>query len=125
MTVILIDLALLLVALGAGPIRGSAGVQVAFVEMPHGGVACHSMFRAVPGNVQQLCDGLPDRTILVNATAYERRPDYLLNTLAHEVAHFSLPPVKGTTQYERFREREAHKAGCAYQWVTACKEWTK
>ena len=121
---ILIDLAVLLAALMAPPIR-VADVKVAFVEMPHGGVACHSMFREVEGNVQHLCDGLPDRTILINATAYEHNPKALLNVIAHEVAHFSLPPVKGATAFERFREHEAHKAGCAYQWIPACRTWLK
>lgn len=119
---ILIDLAVLLAALMAPPIR-AADVKVAFVEMQHGGVACHSMFREVEGNVQHLCDGLPDRTILINETAYIHNPKAMLNAIAHEVAHFSLPPVEGATAFERFREREAHKAGCAYQWIPACRTW--
>lgn len=123
---ILIDLAVLLAALMAPPIR-VADVKVAFVELhpETGGVACHSMFREVDGNVQHLCDGLPDRTILINETAYEHNPKALLNVIAHEVAHFSLPPVKGTTASERFREHEAHQAGCAYQRIPACRTWLK
>src|SRR5690606_33176839 len=91
--------------------------SVAFrTDGPEGirGVACLSEWRAVEGNAQALCDGLPDRT---SALSPEFIPDLptLLDTIGHEVCHYAVGVNgRGGTAWEKFNEAVCYAAGKAY-----------
>lgn len=124
----LIPLAFLLAILGAPSGSWASNVSVSFQQDgPDGiyGVACHSDFRAVEGNAQALCSGMPDDSMVLFESAWESR-GRLLNVLAHESAHLQLGVNHvGRTAYERFREYEAYEFGCAYQYIPECKRWLR
>ena len=113
----MLTLAFLLSMLTAPFIQGAETITVHFgSDGPEGirGVACHSDFKAVEGHAQALCEGLPDRSIMLYP---EHIPDRrtLLDTLAHEAAHFRLGVNHGgLTAWERFHEAEAYAIGRAY-----------
>lgn len=123
-----IGLALLLSLLGFPSIEGAKDMRVVFQSgAPNGpetrGVACLRSFRQVEGNVQHLCDGLPDRTILIyhEVLAGPEYGDnfryYLADTLGHEAEHLRTGPnMNGTNLWEQNREGRAYLIGQNYAW---------
>lgn len=97
-------------------IQGAETITVHFgSDGPEGirGVACHSDFKAVEGHAQALCEGLPDRSIMLYP---EHIPDRrtLLDTLAHEACHLEEGVVQGDNAWERFQEPVCYAVGKGY-----------
>jgi len=115
----LIPLAFLLAVLGAPAFPGTDGVRVAFREDgPPGiyGVACDASFRAVPGNAQELCEGMPDRSAVIYLDEIGDDRLFLLKTLRHETCHHELGiNWKAKTTYGRFQEAACYRIAAEYR----------
>lgn len=111
------NLALLLTILGCALFPRAESTYVSFQhDGPQGGygVSCNSAWRGVPGNVQSLCEGVPDGGIVIYV---DHIPDYytFLATLRHEVCHQEVG-VEWTADnaWDAFHEAECYAEGFAY-----------
>ena len=131
----LIPLALLLAVLGAPAFPGTDGVRVAFREDgPPGifGVACDAQFESIPDNAQALCEGMPDRSVILYEDTirfHAKRDnvsirDLVVNLLHHETGHLNLGVDEhADNPWEVYRHPEIIEAACEYQWHPYCRGW--
>lgn len=125
-----ISLAALLVLLGAQPISNASEITVVFRPIDNPvvwGLACHEDFRAVEVNHQDLCEGAPDNTAIIDvnklrayASQYKNYDGVfryrLLEVLAHEACHFE-PEHQSfhlTDGWEAFHEADCYDEGARY-----------
>ena len=115
----LIPLVFLLAVLGAPSFPGARDVMVSFQkDGPEGifGVACDSTFRAVPGNAQALCEGMPDRSAVIYIDEIGDDRDLLAEILRHEACHHELGiNWKAKTTYGRFQEAKCYRIAAEYR----------